>query len=374
MKSHYQIAIIGGGLAGLVNAIDLSQRGYSVVLFEKDKFPKHKVCGEFVSNEIRPYLNRLGAFPTDLNVAEIDRLEISDLSGKVVGSELDLAGFGISRFAFDDHLADVAQKSGAEVLINERVKQLAFDADHFFLKTRSGVEVKAQVVIGAFGKRSNLDKELDRSFMQKRTSYVGVKCHYESDFQENLVQLHNFNGGYCGLSKVETGAVNLCYLVDQQVLEKYSGIEEMEMNHLAQNPHLKSFFENSSPIFKSPLVISQINFDPKPVVEDHVMMSGDSAGLIHPFCGNGMAMAIHSAQICSDAIHQFLSGNCSREEMEKSYGKAWKNEFGSRLYFGRKASKLFGKPRLTGAALGLMRTFPPLLGRASKMAHGKPVE
>jgi flavin-dependent dehydrogenase len=374
MKTQFEIAIVGGGLAGLVNAIDLSQRGHSVVLFEQNTFPKHKVCGEFVSNEIRPYLERLGAFPDEFNVAEIDRLEISDLSGKVIGTDLDLGGFGISRFAFDDHLARVAEKCGARILTNERVKSIAFDAGYHFLESRNGVKVRAKVVIGAFGKRSNLDRLMDRSFMQKRTSYVGVKCHYEADFQENLVQLHNFEGGYCGLSRVETGAVNLCFLVDQKVLEQYSGIEEMEQKHLAQNPHLKEFFEKSSPIFKSPLVISQVNFDSKPVVEDHVLMSGDAAGLIHPFCGNGMAMAIHSAQICSGMVHDFLSGKISRSEMEGSYAKAWNKEFGARLKFGRKASRLFGKPRLTGAALGLMSTFPPLLNRASQMAHGKPIE
>jgi hypothetical protein len=136
---------------------------------------------------------------------------------------------------------------------------------------------------------------------------MAVKCHYEGDFPENLVALHNFKGGYCGLSKVETGHVNVCYLTLESNLKKYKDIKSMEYGILSQNPHLKSVFSEWNPVFKTPLSISQIYFHEKTLVDQHVLMVGDAAGLIYPLCGNGMAMAIHGAIILSEKIVEYFS-------------------------------------------------------------------
>ncbi|MGB5319241.1 NAD(P)/FAD-dependent oxidoreductase, partial [Eudoraea sp.] len=95
----FDVIIIGGGLAGLTASIDLSEKGHKVLLIEKDKYPHHKVCGEYISNEIIPYLNKLG-----ISLAKsipIDTLQISNLQGKALETKLPLGGFGYSRYAFD---------------------------------------------------------------------------------------------------------------------------------------------------------------------------------------------------------------------------------------------------------------------------------
>ncbi len=132
-KPKFTCVIIGGGLAGLVSAIHLARSGISVLLIEKKEFPRHKVCGEYVSNEIRPYLESLDAFPKELKPLEINRFQITSLSGKKLEALMEMGGFGISRFAFDDFLDKKAKAAGAEIWTNGTVSSIDFKG-FFFLR------------------------------------------------------------------------------------------------------------------------------------------------------------------------------------------------------------------------------------------------
>ena len=101
----------------------------------------------------------------------------------------------------------------------------------------------------------------------------------------------------------------------------------MEKNILQKNLHLKNIFENSEILYESPVTISQISFDEKSQVENHVLLMGDAAGMITPLCGNGMSMALHGSKIAAGFIHQFLSGNTSRQEMESAYTRSMEIRF-----------------------------------------------
>ncbi|RZK14744.1 MAG: FAD-dependent oxidoreductase, partial [Hymenobacter sp.] len=98
------VALIGGGLAGLAAALDLAGRGHRVVVVERKQYPFHKVCGEYVSHEVGPYLRRLGADPAPLGPASISRFHLSSPAGRVLASPLDLGGFGVSRYQLDNFL------------------------------------------------------------------------------------------------------------------------------------------------------------------------------------------------------------------------------------------------------------------------------
>ncbi|WP_417590225.1 NAD(P)/FAD-dependent oxidoreductase [Owenweeksia hongkongensis] len=361
---------MGGGLAGLTNAIDLRLRCYEVMLIEKKEYPFHKVCGEYVSNEVKPYLQRLGAFPEALQPKNINRFEISSPYGKIASCSMKMGGFGISRHAFDNFLFERASELGVRFMLNTTATDVSFENDEFTVTLMNGETFIARVVIGAFGKRSVLDKKLGREFFNRKTDYVGVKHHFKADFPDDLVALHNFDGGYCGLSRVENNHVNLCYLTTTKVFKQYGSIQDIEEKHLSQNPHLKRFFENAESVFE-PLVISQVNFMTKKSVENHVLMSGDAAGLIHPLCGNGMAMAIHSAKICSGVVDAFLQKRVSRKEMEYRYEQEWGQAFNFRLNFGKAVQGMFGRPVLSNLGVNVLRKFPGLLNKAVQLSHGK---
>ena len=372
MNLNSQIAIIGGGLAGLTAAIHLTKAGKSVILFEKNTYPKHKVCGEFISNEVLPYFKQLGLDISSLNPTSIDKTTISIASGKSISAHLPLGGFGVSRYALDYYLYQKATGLGCKI-IHQSVNEVIFKNDEFTITTENNEVFNVTVVLGAFGKRSNLDMHLKRNFIQKKSPWLGVKAHYKGDFANDLVELHNFDGGYCGVSKVENNTINICYLAKYEVFKKHKNINDFQLNILNKNPKLKAILANSEMIFEKPLTISQISFESKKQVENHMLMLGDAAGLIHPLCGNGMAMAIHSAKIASDAVLLFFDGKVNRTQLENKYKSTWNKNFKSRLFFGKKLSKLLLNKKLSEIVMKSLLVFPKLLPFIIKKTHGKPI-
>ena len=82
--TSFDVIIIGGGLAGLTNAIHLSKSIHRVLLIEKNSYPKHKVCGEYISNEVLPYLNSLGIDPIKVGAKQISKVQISTTKGNLI--------------------------------------------------------------------------------------------------------------------------------------------------------------------------------------------------------------------------------------------------------------------------------------------------
>lgn len=371
MRTNPDVLIIGGGLAGLASAIHLSQKGLNVTLIEKADYPKHKVCGEYISNEILPYLLWLGADVSALHPTHISKFEFTTNS-RMAKAQLPLGGFGISRYVLDHFLYQKALANGCTI-IKDTVNEVSFNKDVFTVTTSNEV-LSAKIVLGAFGKRSNVDQVLSRDFISKKSPWLAIKAHYSGDFDNDVVALHNFNGGYCGVSKVENNIINICYLADFATFKQYKNIEEYQQNVLYKNKFLKNIIENSTLLFDKPLTISQISFDKKQPVENHILMIGDTAGLIHPLCGNGMAMAIHSAKIASELVLDYTSDKIkSREALEKAYAKQWKKHFGKRLFSGRILARILRNKTITNTLISIAVSFPALLPGIIKQTHGKPI-
>lgn len=364
------IIIIGGGLAGLVAALHLSKKGLSVLVIEKNAYPKHKVCGEYISNEVLPYLQSLDFDPMKLQAKEITNFALTTPKNKPLKTKLPLGGFGISRYTLDYALAKKATSSGVKI-IEETVTDVQFKEDAFTVTTKENTHT-ATLVLGAYGKRSNIDVKLNRSFMKTAAPFVAVKAHYKGAFPNDLVSLHNFNGGYCGVSKVENDQLNICYISSFKEFKKCNNIEDFQEKALYKNPHLKEILEKSELSFSKPITISQISFSPKEPVEQHILMCGDTAGMIHPLCGNGMAMGIRSSQIAANLILKYFNKEItSRKDLENEYTKQWNAEFKNRLRFGRRLSVLFRMHYFSEIMMFGLKLFPWILPIIIKKTHGK---
>jgi flavin-dependent dehydrogenase len=372
-KIDYDIIIIGGGLAGLCSAIHLAKFDFKVLLIEKNEYPRHKVCGEYVSNEVLPYLKWLGFDPLEFGAKTIDKFELTTQNNKRISAKLPLGGFGMSRFKMDHQLAKLATHNGVEILYSV-VSNIEFlnQLDAFKVITKTGDIFKSRIVIGAYGKRSNLDVTLERKFIKNKAPYLGVKVHVSGDFPDDKVALHNFKGGYCGVSKVENSHINLCYITNYKSFKKHKDIDMFQKKVLYENKALKQIFTQSRLEFDKPLTISQISFETKQPVEGNMLMCGDSAGMIHPLCGNGMGMAIRSAQLASHLIIDYLNGKIAdRKTLEHLYNKMWQNNFRWRLKVGHAIAYLFRKEWLAPILLSILRRLPFLVPKIIKQTHGQ---
>jgi flavin-dependent dehydrogenase len=370
----FDVGIIGGGLAGLSLSILLAKNNYKVILFEKEKYPFHRVCGEYISLESWKFIENLGLNLSGLNLPIIKKLIVSSPNGNTINADLDMGGFGVSRFFIDNELKRIAVENGVHVLEGTKVNDVAFNKESFIIKYKSET-VNCNVVAGSFGKRSNLDVKWDRDFVRKKpgklNNYIGVKYHIKTSFPFDTIALHNFKNGYCGISKIEDEAYCLCYLTTAQNLKNNNSIKEMEQNILYKNPFLKKIFTEADFYFKEPATISQISFDRKALIENHVLMIGDAAGMITPLCGNGMSMALHSSKMALGCIESFLNKKIAREQMENQYALQWKNNFERRLKMGRIIQKLFGKELMTNIFIRILKSFPFLINEIIKATHGK---
>lgn len=369
------VIIIGGGLAGLFNALLLNRAGLQVMVIERKSYPFHRVCGEYISNEVIPFLSGLEIDLNALDVARIGRLQVTAVSGTVLSKKLDLGGFGLSRYTFDHYLYQKAKAEGVSFLLDTKVEDIVFN-DDLFEVTVPGKVLSAPLVIGSFGKRSNLDQKLKRDFFYKRSPYLAVKFHIRANFPDDLIQLNNYKNGYCGVSKIEADRYCMCYLAHRDDLRRYGNLQELEQNIICKNKHLKKLFDTAEFLLDKPEVINEISFEKKQPVEGHILMSGDTAGMIAPLCGNGMTMAIHSAKILSGIIiRNYRPGSFDprkRHLIEQAYTHEWETLFARRLWIGRQLQRLFGANAMTTLSLQALNAMPAVADYLISKTHGQP--
>lgn len=374
-QAEYDIIIVGGGLAGLSLSILMARKRYKVLVLEKDSYPRHRVCGEYISNESLAFLTDLGLQLNSLDLPQIDTLQVTDTFGNEVIANLPQGGFGISRFLLDAELAKLAINTGVELLTKTRVDDIVYNEDLFNVTSKNNTYT-ARLVAGTWGKKSNLDVKWGRSFVMDKnkslTNFMGIKYHIKYNWPVNRIGLHNFNDGYCGISQIEDGKCCLCYLTTAQNLqENGNDIKQLERNVLMQNPILNNIFTNAEFLFDAPATISQISFEKKEQVLNHILMLGDTGGLISPLSGNGMSMAFHASKIGAGLMSQYLEGKINRLIMEQTYTQQWKQQFNRRISTGRFVQSKFGKMQTTAFFLKTMKLLPFLRRIVINSAIGK---
>jgi menaquinone-9 beta-reductase len=364
----YDCAIVGGGLAGLCLSIQLAKKNHSVILFEKNIYPFHKVCGEYISKESWDFIESLGLNLSQMNLPQIDTIHLSAQDGYIISSPLTMGGFGISRFTLDFELAQIAKQAGVNVIENCKVNNVNL-LNNVYEIDSSIEKYLAKLVCGSYGKIS--PPFIHRAKKVEGENYIGVKHHIKLNFPSNLIELHNFKDGYCGISKVDGDTYCLCYLTTSKNLkDNNNDINQMEKNILMQNPHLKKYFIEAEFLYDKPLAISNIGFKKKSVYQNDIIMLGDSAGAIAPLCGNGMSLAMRASKILASHVSKYLSNQVSKSELILLYEKEWNKNFSFRIKTGYILQKLFGKKISTIVALKILNSSPKLFAKIVSLTHG----
>lgn len=373
-KQTYQCAIIGGGLAGLCLAIQLADKDLSVIVFEKNEYPLHKVCGEYISMESHDFLSSLGLPLKEWNLPYINHLGISSEQGFMLNTSLHPGGFGISRFTLDYQLYQLAILKGITIIQHCKVQGVKKEdaADHTDISTSIG-SYKAQIVCGSYGKYTPafIQEQADYTSAKNSTNYIGVKYHIKTELPHNHIELHNFKNGYCGISKVDKDWYCLCYLSNATNLqENGNNIQHMEEQVLYKNPFLKHYFTNSEFVNKQPLVISNIQFSKKQAHTNAILLLGDAAGSISPLCGNGMSMGMRASKLLAKEIIDYFDNRHSRQTLIANYDDAWNKAFNTRIKTGYYLQNLFGKKTMTHLTLKTLNKLPGLTRKIISLTHG----
>ncbi|WAC15129.1 NAD(P)/FAD-dependent oxidoreductase [Dyadobacter pollutisoli] len=370
----YECAIIGGGLAGLCLSIQLADQGVSVVLFEKNQYPFHKVCGEYISMESHHFLGSLGLPFEDLNLPIINQLGVSSEKGFMLNAALQMGGFGISRYSLDGFLSRIAAEKGVTILQNCRVTGVnTAEKGDYNIDSNQGCYT-AEIVCGSYGKYTpQFLAQNDLSLHQSAGSanFIGVKYHIKTDLPANRIELHNFKDGYCGVSRVDSDQYCLCYLTTAQNLrENGKDIKTMEGNVLFRNPFLEKYFTESEFIDPNPLAISNVQFERKRTDTNGIFLLGDAAGSITPLCGNGMSMGMRASKLLANELVPYFAKKQSKQRAVENYHRAWNEAFSRRITAGYYLQNLLGKRNTTDLALRFLSKTPGLMNRLIALTHG----
>ncbi len=357
------VTIIGAGPAGSASAIFLARRGYSVLLLEAKRYPLHKLCGEFLSMESIDLLRRLNVLQKleAAGARPMRSVRISPAHGGSFSCPLPGTALGVSRKAMDALLAGEAERAGADVRMGTPVRLVnGMLGDGFEVATRHET-FRSRAVIGAFGKRSRLDGVMDRPFVKEKSSLVAFKAHYGGLDLGETVELYTFRGGYCGLAPVEDGRTNVCWIARAEDLKSAGGDPDaMIAEMLRENTELAHRFNRLQRVVEDFSAAAQVSFTVKGAFARDVCMVGDAAAMIAPLCGDGMAMALRSAELASEALDGYLSGSANATDLKSQYAIAWRREFGFRLRLGSWVHAILSRPALAGMGVTACRLAPPL--------------
>ncbi len=358
----FDIGIIGAGIAGSCLAILLAQQGKKVVIFEKETYPKHKVCGEFVSLESYEFFKQLGLPLDEWNLPIIKELQLTSQKGASFNHQLKMGGFGLSRAKLDYELTLLFKNYDIAFFPNTKVTSVDQQTIHF-----NQQQINVDLIIGAHGKYSANYTKQKREIPAK--NYIGVKYHITGNFNSDIISLHSFEGGYCGISKIEDDRYCLCYLCDSALLkEQQNDVHLLEKNILQKNSHLKSIFNSAHFLWNKPLIISNIKFSKELLYSENMLFAGDAAGSISPLSGNGMSIAAKTALLLSELCKTHTEFNTLR----KNYSRIWNSSFGSKVSKAKLLNSIMLNTTSHHLVVKLFNLIPPIGSVIINSMQGEP--
>lgn len=381
------VLVVGSGLAGSGIATALALRGWRVRLLERQPYARHKVCGEFLSPESQDSLRALGLHRAvmALHPVAMHSATLTTPAGAELSVDLFGAAWGVSRYAMDAALLDAAAAAGVQVERGATVTGLDVTSAQASASVRNAAGVGARVAriaVVACGRnppaalrtappRQQMLDRLVLAALPNRPPDVGVKCHYRGIAMPHRCELFLFEGGYIGVSPVEGGAVNACMLISQAAFTAAGASVEGAMAYAAaHNPAFARRIAGGVPVAESASAVAPVDTHRPAAPWGPTARIGDAVTMIPPLCGDGMAMALRSAEIAAPIADAVLRGELTSAAWASAHAAAWHREFAPRLRAGRALQALLARPRLAGSLLGLGRLFPPAAASVVRMTRG----
>ena len=299
MAENYDLVVIGGGPAGTAAAITGARAGARVVLLERGRLPRQRVCGEFVSAEGVETLRRLAPAVAERLLVSAPRIGGSRVfvDGQCIEVPVEPAAASITRYELDFALWQAAEAAGAECRLETEVGAIESSGSGFMVTCTAGggcatPTIEAAAVIDASGRWSKLRASAVQPARGRR--YIGLKAHFRTlEVERPTVDLYFFEGGYCGVQPIAGGMVNACAMVRAEVA---SSIDEVLRQHPALSERSRQWQQVGDAVSTSPLVFEK----PRPL-RGRVLCAGDAAGFVDPFVGDGITLALRGGCLAAEA-------------------------------------------------------------------------
>ena len=368
----FDAVIVGGGPAGAVTAAVLASLGHRVVLVERASGTRGRLCGEFLSPDAVHALRQIGFWqaPAGMPHHRIERIRVvADTT--VVEVELDPPGWGIAREVLDERLLQFAQMQGAEVLFGWEVYAVEEDGDARFrvhVRRRGrmvGMSLIARTVIGAFGRKSGYRDPTSRRPTALPMPYVAFQQHVcpssELWIAPTVLQLTFIGEDYLGVAAVGEGRWNVCGITHVDTLRRYGKHISGLMNAFTHRSGPVSELVQTLTLADHWRVVTYPHFGLHGLHVRNVLMVGDAAATMPPFCGDGIAMAIHSGILAAESLDGYLRGRWTRTMGIERYVRAWRVAFERRMDWALRLDRWLQRPWVRNIGFRLLRWAPRLL-------------
>lgn len=358
--------MLGAGLAGSSLAKALADKGWETALLDRQSFPRHKVCGEFLSPESQGTLQAFGLLETvkALRPSLIDGIRLIFANGAAMELPLSSSALGISRYSLDSALHGAAQHSGVQLQTGTSVTAVHPIIGGYLIETKQGGEIstlQARTVIAAWGANRRSGLPGHRQERLAKPSYLGVKSHFQDVWMERMIELYFFPGGYMGICKVEDGLVNVSALLNCDAFtDKGKSTLAILDAAMKRNKRLYEKLRGAIPVEGTQAAVAPVQLHRKLQAWDTIPLTGDAVTMIPPLCGDGMSMALRSAAICAPLADRFLQGNLSSLDWQQSYTRSLHKEFQGPLRWGSFLQRLFDQPLVSGLLPSAARLAPRL--------------
>ena len=343
LGDRHDVIIAGAGPAGTSAAIHLAQHNLSVLLIEQKRFPRAKLCGEFISPECFSHFERLGVAQSMMrsNPAKLKTTVFYSSRGHCVSVPSGWFGggaaFGLSRATMDNNLLERARAVGVEVLEEAVVTDVVEVRNRIHgvrVKTSIGdCNYSARLTIDATGRSRILTRRLQSDRRPRKPQFVAFKTHLMgAEPEQNVCEIYSYPGGYGGLSTIENNLSNLCFIVSSRDVRRFKSNAETVMRERVMKNRRAAHALRNAERCSEWLSVSLERFgaaDPAP--KAGLIAIGDSASFIDPFTGSGMLMALESGELASSVARAHLKNDSSVNEIRKDYLRQYNEKFGSRL-------------------------------------------
>jgi flavin-dependent dehydrogenase len=357
----YDLIVIGGGPAGAAAAITSARQGKRVLLLERGKYPRHKVCGEFVSAESLEILRILlsGTPFVDSRWEQLTHIRRGRLfvDGALLESPIDPPAASIARIDLDAALWEAAVHAGVDARQQQAVLNIANSSG--FLVSTDTKEFESRSVIDASGRWSNLSAARTLPAKQNGKRWVGFKAHFAELAVTDSVDLYFFEGGYCGVQPLAItlngGQINACAMVKSDVA---SSLPQVLSCHPALQERSRGWRQVSQVVSTAPLIFTT----PNPQ-RDRILLAGDAAGFVDPFVGDGISLALRSGVMAAAALQRYLEERESLEEACQRYRFNYQQKFMPIFRTSSKIRRLFSLPAALRAPMARCFQYTPSLTR-----------